>query len=83
MIPVPDFEYEIKKLEKEIAELEKKKTTKKPPDFESDIFSATIKGKLSSVQYLVEIEKISVETKDISGRTSLFYASANGFFRHC
>ena len=84
LIPVPDHKYEIEKLEKEIAELEKKKTkftpiTEKPSDFEPDIFRAAKGGKLSSVQYLVEIEKKNVETKDNEyGETPLHWASANG-----
>ena len=38
------------------------------------------KGKLSSVQYLIEIEKKNVETKDSYGWTPLFNASQNGHF---
>ena len=82
LIPVPDYKYEIEKLENEITELEKKKTkftpvTEKPPDFEPDICKAAENGKLSSVQYLVEIEKINVEAKNSSGCTPLHYASLN------
>ena len=44
LIPVPDYKYEIEKLEKEIKELEKKKTkftpvTEKPSDFEPNDIS--------------------------------------------
>ena len=66
MIPIPDYNYEIEKLENEINELENKMTTEKPFVFESDIHNAAENGKLSSVQYLVEIENKNVETKGIS-----------------
>ena len=54
--------------------------TKKPWFFESDIFKASEKGKLTSIQYLVENEHCIVEGKDKEGRTPLYIASENGNF---
>ena len=54
--------------------------TQKPSDFEPDICKAAEEGKLSSVQYLFEIEGINVETNDSYGWTPLHYVSSNGHF---
>ena len=84
LIPVPDYKYEIEKLEKEIKELEKNKTkftpvTEKPSDFEPDILEASKEGKLTSIQYLIEIEHKDVETKDKEYEaTPLLWASDKG-----
>ena len=42
----------------------------KPPDFESDILEACIKGKLTSVQYLVERYYRTVPIKAINNASS-------------
>ena len=80
-MPLPDYKFEIEKLEKEIAKFEKKETkfipvTEKPPDFEPDFFKAT-DGKLSSIQNLIKIE--NVEVKDGYKRTTLIIASEKGY----
>ena len=66
-LPDRDYEHEIEELKKENEELKKSKKThfepltKKPSDFESDIHKAAKKGKLTSVQYLIEQ---CIEAKD-------------------
>ena len=89
-MPERDYEHEIEILKKEIEKLqnktketEEKKTcfppvTEKPSDFESDILKAAEKGKLTSVQYLVEECHADVETKDNYGRTPIMRASCYG-----
>ena len=78
------YEKNEKKEENENAEnAEREKTkfpkvTQKPSDFVSDICNAARDGKLSSVQYLVEIEKENVETKNRAGWTPLHWASYYG-----
>ena len=52
--------------------------TKKPTDFENDIFKAAEKGKLTSIQYLIEQCHVGVETKDNYGNTQINMASNYG-----
>ena len=86
-LPERDFEDEVEKLKKENEKLQietkQMKTyfppvTEKPPDFESDICVAAEKGKLTSVQYLVEQLHADVETKSYNGNTPINIASKNG-----
>ena len=78
-----DYEHEIEELKKENEELKKSKkthferVTEKPLDFESDIHKAAEKGKLTSVQYLVEQCHSNVEAKDNKGSTPIMFASYN------
>ena len=84
ILPERDYQYEIDELKKEIEEHKKIPKTsfppmaKKPNDFESDIHKAAEKGKLTSVQYLVEQCHANVEAKGEYGRTPLINASNNG-----
>ena len=83
-----DFEHENEELKKEIEKLqsetkEEKKlcfypVTEKPIDFESDICKAAERGKLESVQYLVEQCHANVEVKGEWGCTPLNIASKEG-----
>ena len=52
--------------------------TAKPSDFEDDIFKATEKGKLSSVQYLVEQCKVDPDTNNEDGWAPINIASREG-----
>jgi hypothetical protein len=82
--PEFDYEHEIFWLKKEIEELKQqrrtifKPVTEKPSDFESDIYVAARKGKLTSVQYLIEQHKANAGANDDKGSTPLYYASENG-----
>ena len=90
-----DFEYEIKQKDKKIEkykrmiiEMKKKYSPpKKPEDYEPNIFKACVEGKLSSVQWLIEGEKIDknqkVEKNDgllgiHKGEAPIHIAIANG-----
>jgi hypothetical protein len=87
MMPERDYEHEILKLEQEIEELKKqrrtifKPVTQRPSDFEDDIHKAAGKGKLTSVQYLIEQCQIDVEAKDKKGWTPLHCASGKGHIK--
>ena len=54
------------------------KIENKPKDFESDIFKACETGKLTSVQWLIEKEKVNKSIKDDYKNTPIHYASKNG-----
>ena len=76
-LPERDFENENEELRKENAKLKMPMKTFFPPvteeprSFESDIFKAAEKGKLTSVQYLVEQCHANVEAKDKIGNTPI------------
>ena len=50
----------------------------KPTDYVNDIFKATQMGKLTSVQWLIEKEKVDKNKKDDDGKTLLICACENG-----
>ena len=50
----------------------------KPKDFEPDIFKACKEGKLKSVQWLIEKEKINKNQKDEKGNTPIHIACTRG-----
>ena len=87
--PEIDTEYqkdkEIKELKKQIQQLKRSNEfhhkfppiNKKPMFFESDLFKAISKGKLDSVQYLIENQGISVNQKINDGNTPLHFAFEN------
>ena len=88
-IPEKDFEYELKKRDKEIEVLKKQicfpLILEKPKDFETNIFKACKEGKLSSVQWLIEKENVYKNIKvektcdDLfEGDTPIHIASYNG-----
>ena len=61
ILPEKDYTFDLEQKDKEIDKLKQiikilKPITKKPKDFESDIFEACKEGKLSSVQWLIEKE---------------------------
>jgi hypothetical protein len=83
-----DYEDEISKLKQEIEELKLKQSkrtvfepvTEKPSDFESSIHLAATKGKLSSIQFLIEqLVREKVEVKDgLYGYAPIHLASDKG-----
>ena len=83
-MPTIDYKKENENLRKEIIELKKTQenkfphVTKKPEDFENNIFTAIDKGKLDSVQYHIEELHVDVEKKSANGRSLLNYASYCG-----
>lgn len=83
-ISINDCQRENEDLKKEIIKLKEFQrnkfppVTKKPNDFESDIFEAISKGKLDSVQYHIEQLHIDVEKKNTKGKSLLNYASFCG-----
>ena len=81
ILPEPAYQHEIDELKKEIEKLKNspKALTTKPDDFVDDIHKAAEKGKLTSVQYLVEQRiRTKVEAKDDYGNTPLILASWEG-----
>ena len=81
-LPYRDYEHEILELKQQNEKL--KKTTMFPPvteepyDFERSLVKAAEKGKLSSVQYLVEKYHISVETSNYRNQTPIGIAAEKG-----
>ena len=63
-----DWDYELKKKEQKIRELEDKLIEyKEPDDFEGDIFKAVEKNNIKSVKYLIKIEKVDPNIKNNYG----------------
>ena len=50
----------------------------KPDDFEPNIFNACIEGKITSVQWLIEKEKVNKSQRDVKGDTPIHIASERG-----
>ena len=54
--------------------------SEKPKDYVNDIFQAVTKGKLTSVQWLIEKENVNKNKKDELIRTPLHWACKKGYF---
>ena len=86
-----DYDFELKQKDEKIEYLKQqlcKKTnpilyefppvSEKPPDFEKNIHKAVKLGKLSSVQYLIEMCNANIESRNLQGNTLLHIACLEG-----
>ena len=73
------IENEISEIKQQLSNIQAMPASQKPPDYESNIWNAIQKGRLSSVQYLFENKGIDRECKNEQNlMTPLLYACAEG-----